>query len=61
MKRNEHYWRACTERAVPISVKVEQCLSLQGKTEEEQNALREQYASEIESKYPLKAKQKPQP
>ena len=61
MKRNESYLKAFLERDVPISVIVEQCLSLQGKTEEEQNALREQYASEIESKYPLKAKQKPQP
>lgn len=61
MKRNESYLKAFLERDVPISVIVERCLSLQGKIEEEQNALREQYASEIESKYPLKAKQKPQP
>ena len=61
MKRNEAYLKACLERDVPISVIVEQCLSLQGKSEEEQDALREQYAKDVESSYPIKANEKPQP
>lgn len=58
MKRNESYLKARMEREVPISVIVEQCLSLQGKTEQEQDELREQYAKEILSKYPAKEKKK---
>ena len=56
MKRNESYLKACMEREVPISVIVEQCLSLQGKTEQEQDEMREQYAKEIVSKFPMKTK-----
>lgn len=54
MKRNEAYFTACMERKVPISVKVENAMKLQGKTEQEQDDKREVFAREIVEKYPLK-------
>ena len=54
MKRNEAYFTACMERKVPISVKAENAMKLQGKTEQEQDEMREAFAREIVAKYPLK-------
>ena len=54
MKRNEHYMKAVLERKVPTSVLIEQAQLLKGKSEQEQNDLREKWAEEILEKYPMK-------
>ncbi len=51
MKCNESYMKACMERNVPISVLKENALKLQGKTEQEQDEMREVWAKEIQEKY----------
>ena len=50
------YCKVHMEREVPTSVWVEQAKQLIGKTPEEQDAMREQWAKEIEAMYPLKEK-----
>lgn len=57
MKCNEAYCKACMERNVPISVLKENALKLQGKTEKEQDEMREAWAKEILEKYPPKKKE----
>ena len=54
MKRNERYMKAVLERKVPTSVLIEQAQLLKGKSEQEQNDLREKWAEEILEKYPMK-------
>jgi len=54
MKCNKSYMIACMEREVPISVLKSKALALQGKTEAEQDEMREEWAKEIMEKYPLK-------
>ena len=54
MKCNKSYLRACTEREVPLSVLKKNALKLLGKTEAEQDEMREIFAKEIEATYPLK-------
>ena len=54
MKFNKAYFEACTRRQVPTSVLVANALALEGKTEQEQDEMREVMAKEIVEKYPLK-------
>ena len=54
MKRNESYLRACMAKEVPVSVLVANAKALQGKTEQEQDEMREAWAKEIMAKYPNK-------
>ena len=54
MECNTAYLKACLERKVPISVLVENALALQGKSEKEQDEMREKWAMEIIEKYPKK-------
>lgn len=54
MKCNRSYLQACTEREVPLSVLKENALKLPGKTEAEQDEMREMFTKEIEATYPLK-------
>lgn len=53
MKINENYFRVWLERDVPTSVLLEKARILRGKTEKEQDELREMWAKEFEAKYPL--------
>ena len=59
MKCNESYLKAVLARKVPISVLERNALALQGKTEEEQDAMREVWAKEILEKYPVRQKTEP--
>lgn len=52
MKCNDAYLKACLERKVPISVLEENANALEGKTEREQDEMRERWALEILRKYP---------
>ena len=52
MKCNSAYLKVCLERRVPVSVLVENALALEGKSEQEQDEMRETWAKEIEAKYP---------
>lgn len=52
MKCNDAYLKAYLERKVPVSVLEENALALEGKTEQEQDEMRERWAKEIVLKYP---------
>lgn len=52
MKCNNAYLKACLERKVPISVLEENANALEGKTEQEQDEMREKWALDIQKKYP---------
>ena len=54
MKCNTAYLKAVLGHQVPISVLAENALALEGKTEQEQDEMREQWAKEIAAKYPEK-------
>lgn len=57
MKFNKSYYTACMTRKVPISVLAENGRALEGKTEKEQDEMREAWAKEILEKYPPKKKE----
>lgn len=54
MKVCEAYLQAVLEHDVPVSVLAENAKMLIGKSEQEQNRLREAWAMEIKEKYPIK-------
>ena len=59
MTFNERYCRAGMERIVPTSVRLEHLERLKRKTEEEQIALKEILAAEIEATCPYKPGREP--
>lgn len=54
MTFNERYCKACMERIVPTSIRLEHLERLKGLSDEEQIALKEQLAAEIEATCPYK-------
>ena len=59
MKRNESFFKACTERKVPYSLLAKLCVGLDEKTPEEQDSIREEWAKKIEATYPYKEGREP--
>ena len=60
LNMHEGYARAVSHRAVPFSVIARNHEMMEGKTEEEQNKLKDKFTQEILEKYPLKDKYKNQ-
>ena len=56
MKCNTAYLKAVLAKQVPVSVLAENALALEGKTEQEQDEMREAWAKEIMAKYPDRKK-----
>ena len=56
MKCNTAYLKAVLAKQVPVSVLAKNALALEGKTEQEQDEMREAWAKEIMAKYPDREK-----
>ena len=56
----EAYWRACTERDVPLSVKAQVAMQIKNLKPEEQDSIRTEWAKKIEAMYPYKKGKEPQ-
>lgn len=59
MTFSEKYCRACVEREVPTSVLLNYLEQLRGKPDEEQIAMKDRFALEIEATYPYKPGKEP--